>query len=81
MDKKPFQKSARALEFLPDAMRSFRRGVNDALVLDDVRDLQFWSTTRRSSKANTIAWLSLARLQVVRAHTTVTCLVCLLWPQ
>ena len=61
-------------------MRSFKRNVHDGLVLDDVRDLQFLSTTKRSS-ANTIllsVWLT---EQVAHVRTIVTYLVCPLWPQ
>ncbi|CAK9065211.1 Uncharacterized protein SCF082_LOCUS33419 [Durusdinium trenchii] len=37
----PLELKIGTLEFFPDAMRSFKRGVHDGLVLDDVRDLQF----------------------------------------
>lgn len=39
--KNPLELKIGTLEFFPDAMRSFKRGVHDGLVLDDVRDLQF----------------------------------------
>ena len=39
--KKPLELKVGTLEQFPDGMRAFTRGVHDALVLDDVRDLSF----------------------------------------
>ena len=37
----PLELKIGALTFFPDTLRSFRRGHHDAVILDDVRDLQF----------------------------------------
>ena len=39
--KNPLELKVGSLEHFPDGMRAFTRGVHDALVLDDVRDLKF----------------------------------------
>ena len=39
--KHPLELKIWTLEFFPDSMRQFKRGVHDGLVLDDVRDLVF----------------------------------------
>ena len=42
--KNPLTLGIRKLEQFPEKMRSFRRGKHDALVLDDVRDMEFLSS-------------------------------------
>ena len=39
--KKPLELKIGSLQFFPETMRKFRRGVHDGIVLDDVRDLDF----------------------------------------
>ena len=39
--RRPLELKIGTLDFFPDAMRQFKRGHHDGLVLDDVRDLQF----------------------------------------
>ena len=39
--KHPLELKIGTLEFFPNSMRQFKRGVHDGLVLDDVRDLVF----------------------------------------
>lgn len=60
-------------EVFPSKMVEFKRGVHDALILDDVRDLDFWSSAKRNSRASMIVALSLPPPRAEHASTRSIC--------
>ena len=72
----PLQLKIGSLLHVPDKLRSFDRKIQDAIILDDIRDLKFCRKTRTKFRASIARRWSSASLRMANAIMRSICFAC-----